>query len=127
MKTVGRTALITLGLLIVYGMSIARATAQSLTSAPHLSAEIESLTKALTGAWSLSVKFEPSASAPNGVANTGEETWRPGPGGFTLLEEEHLRTPEDDLSLFGIVWWEYREQKFPRDGMSKPAPLYVRR
>jgi hypothetical protein len=25
--------------------------------------------------------------------------------GFTLLEEEHLRTPEADLSLLGIVWW----------------------
>ena len=105
MKTVGRTALITLGLLIVYGMSIARAKAQSLTSAPHPSAEIESLTKALTGEWSLSVKFEPSASAPNGVANTGEETWRQGPGGFTLLEEEHLQMPENDLFLLGILWW----------------------
>jgi hypothetical protein len=51
------------------------------------------------------VKFEPNSSAPNGLVNTGEEIWRPGPGGFTLLEEEHLRMPEGDLFLLGIVWW----------------------
>ena len=67
--------------------------------------EIESLSKALVGEWSLSVKFEPSSSAPNGLVDTGEETWRPGPGGFTLLEEEHLRMPEGDLFLLGIIWW----------------------
>jgi hypothetical protein len=92
-------------LLIVYGISIIATKAQSLASAPQPSPEIESLTKALTGEWSLSVKFEPSASAPQGFANTGEETWRPGPGGFTLLEEEHLTMPEGDAFLLGIIWW----------------------
>ena len=112
MKKVFRAALISLGLLIVYGISIATAKAQSLTSVPKPSAEIVGLTKALKGEWSLSVKFEPSASEPNGLANTGEETWRPGPGGFTLLEEEHLRTPEGDLSLLGIVWWNTANKSF---------------
>lgn len=105
MKKLSRAALISLALVIVCGISITAAKAQSLTSAPQPSAEIKSLTKALTGEWSLSVRFEPSASAPNGLANTGEETWRPGPGGFTLLEEEHLRMAEGDLFLLGIVWW----------------------
>ena len=105
MKKVFRAALIPVGLLIVYGISVATATAQSLTSAPHPSPEIESLTKALTGEWSLSVKFEPSGSTPNGLVNTGEETWRPGPGGFTSLEEEHLHFPEADGFLLGIIWW----------------------
>ena len=105
MKNVSRAALISLVLLIVCGATITTAKAQSLTSAPKLSTEIESLTKALTGEWSLSVKFEPSASAPNGLANIGEETWRQGPGGFTLLEEEHLQMPENDLFLLGILWW----------------------
>jgi hypothetical protein len=102
MKNVFTAALISLGFLIVYGLSISGAQAQS---APQPSSEIESLSKALTGEWSLSVKFEPSASEPNGLTNTGEETWRPGPGGFTLLEEEHLRMPEGDTFLLGILWW----------------------
>lgn len=86
-------------------MFAAGAHAQSPASPPQPSAEIKRLTEALTGGWSLNVKFEPSSSAPNGVVNTGEETWRPGPGGFTLLEEEHLPTPEGDVFLLGIIWW----------------------
>ena len=112
MNNSSKAALISFGLLIVYGTSITTANAQSLTSAPQPSPEIERLTKALTGEWSLSVKFEPSASAPNGLANTGEETWRPGPGGFTLLEEEHLRMPEGDLFLLGILWWNTSNKSF---------------
>jgi len=112
MKTVWRAALISLSLLIVCGISITTAKAQSLTSAPQPSPEIASLTKALTGEWSLSVKFEPNSSVPNGLTNTGEETWRPGPGGFTLLEEEHLRMPEGDLFLLGILWWNTATKSF---------------
>lgn len=112
MKSVSRAALISLGLLIVFGIPIPVAKAQSLTSAPQPSPEIESLTKALTGEWSLSVKFETGASVPNGLANTGEETWRPGPGGFTLLEEEHLRMPEGEGFLLGIIWWKTTTKRF---------------
>jgi hypothetical protein len=106
MKTLLRTALISLGILFVCGISIAAAKAQSLTSAPQPSPEIEGVTKALAGEWSLNVKVEPSPSAPNGLVNTGEETWRPGPGGFTLLEEEHLRMSEAEVFLLGLVWWD---------------------
>jgi hypothetical protein len=107
-----RTALLSLAVLSFWAISTAAAKAQSLTPAPHPSTEIESLTKALTGEWSLSVKFEPSSSAPNGLTNTGEETWRPGPGGFTLLEEEHLRMPESQVFLLGIVWWNTATKNF---------------
>ena len=105
-------SLISLGLLTICAMFTVGANAQSLTSAPKPSPEIVQLTKSLEGEWSLSVQFEPNSSAPNGLVNTGEETWRPGPGGFTLLEEEHLRTPEGDLSLLGIVWWYSADKSF---------------
>jgi hypothetical protein len=114
MKKVSRSALVSFGLLAVWGICIAegRAHGQSLTAAPQPSAEIMGLTKALEGKWSLSVKFEPSASAPNGLVNTGEQTWRPGPGGFTLLEEEHLRMPEANGFLLGIIWWNTATKNF---------------
>jgi hypothetical protein len=114
MKRLSRSALVLLGLLTIWGICIAdgRACGRSLTTATQPSPEIESLTKALTGKWSLSVKFEPSASAPNGLANTGEESWLLGPGGFTLLEEEHLRMPEADGFLLGIVWWNTATKRF---------------
>lgn len=79
---------------------------QSLTTAPLPPQEIQALTKALSGEWSLRVKWEPDASMPSGLVNAGEETWRPGPGGYTLLEEEHLRIPkEGDVFLLGVLWW----------------------
>lgn len=93
-------------------MFIVSTHAQSLISAPKPSVEIAGLTKALQGEWSLNVKFEPSFSAPNGLANTGKESWRPGPGGFTLLEEEHLRMPEGDGFLLEIVWWNTATKSF---------------
>jgi len=112
MKSVSKAALILLCLVSVFGISVCVAQAQSLTSAPQSSAEIKSLTQALAGEWSLSVKFEPSASMPTGSVNTGEETWRPGPGGFTLLEEEHLRMPKGDVFLMGIIWWNALAKSF---------------
>jgi len=53
------------------------------------SPELQSL-KALSDQWSLAVKFEPNPEVPDGLVATGEEPWRAGPGGFTVLEEERL-------------------------------------
>ena len=80
------------------------------TSEP--SQELQSLTKALSGAWSLNVRFEPSASIPKGLVNSGTETWRPGPGGFTLLEEEHLQISKGDVFLLGVLWWNGETNSF---------------
>jgi hypothetical protein len=43
---------------------------------------------------------------PNGFEGRREETWRSGPSGFTLREEEHLPTPGGDAFLLSIIWWE---------------------
>jgi hypothetical protein len=80
--------------------------------APQPSPEIQSLTKALSGKWTISVTFEPNAAKPNGVDGTGEETWRAGPGGFTFLEEEHVPTPEGEVFLLGIIWWDGKTKSF---------------
>jgi hypothetical protein len=83
------------------------ARSQSTAKAPLPPPELQTLTTALSGEWSLSVKWEPDPSMPNGLVNTGEENWRAGPGGYMLLEEEHLRMPkEGDVFLLGVVWWD---------------------
>jgi len=105
-------SLLSLAVLNLCAMFVATATAQAPTSAPQPSAEIKSLSEAMAGEWSLNVKFEPSASMPDGLINTGEETRRPGPGGFTLLEEEHLRMPKGDVFLMGIIWWNALAKSF---------------
>ena len=109
-----KSVLLSLGLLTLCGIFVGdiRAYGQSFTAAPQPSSDLQSLTKALSGEWSLSVKFEPSPSAPNGLINTGEETWRPGPGGFTLLEEEHLHMPQSEVFLLGILWWNTATKAF---------------
>jgi len=69
-------------------------------------ADLQSLIKAFSGKWSLQVKFEPSSDMPKGFEGSGEETWRPGPGGYTLLEEERLPFPKGNGYLLGIIWWD---------------------
>jgi hypothetical protein len=67
---------------------------------------LKSLIKALSGKWSLAVKFEAGEGAPL----TGAVTWRPGAGGFTLIEDERLPLPEGDAFLLGIIWWDNRSK-----------------
>ena len=73
--------------------------------APQPSTELQSLIRALSGKWAVDIRYEPNPEMPNGFSARGEETWRPGPGHFTLLEEEHDPTPAGDLFLLGVIWW----------------------
>jgi len=84
----------------------------SKSGANQSSPEIQSLIKVLSGKWSVSVKFEPNSAMPNGADGTGEEIWRAGPGGFTFLDEEHLPTPEGEVFLLGIIWWDAKTKSF---------------
>ena len=51
------------------------------------------LEKALAGNWTTTYDFAPGGMSPNGGTGTGEENWRTGPGGYVLMEEEHVRGP----------------------------------
>ena len=95
MKRILRIGLILIGVLTIWVACSARERGQSLPRAPEPPVDLQSLTKALSGEWSLSVRFEADAAMPNGVVNAGEETWRAGPGGYTLIEEEHVRLPRE--------------------------------
>lgn len=80
---------------------------QSLTSASQPPAEMQSLAKALVGKWSTTYEFEPGGMSPNARGTgTGEEVWRTGPGGYVLLEEEHVRAPSGEVFLFALHWWD---------------------
>jgi hypothetical protein len=68
--------------------------------------EIQILTKALAGTWNTSEKYERAEPTPNGGMGQGEVEWRPGPGGFTLLEYYHSKTPIGELFGFGLIWWD---------------------
>jgi hypothetical protein len=76
-------------------------------SASQPSPEMQSLIKALSGRWSLAVQFAGSA-----MPSKGEETWRPGPGGLTFIEEETLNIPGQDIFLLGVLWWDGSTKSF---------------
>ena len=82
------------------------ATSASKESPMQPPAQLQSLIQALSGKWSVNVKFEPNPAMPKGFEGTGEEAWSRGPGGFTALEQEHIPTPGGDVFLLGIIWWD---------------------
>ncbi len=85
---------------------------QSTSSTSQPPPQMQSLTQAIGGKWSVAYKFEPDASNPKGSTGEGEEVWRTGPGGFTLMEEEHFRTPQGEVFLFALHWWDKSTNSF---------------
>ena len=79
------------------------------TPAPN---PLQALTRALAGKWQLDVRFEAVPSTGNKVvAGAGEESWSAGPGGITLVEQEHIPSPFGDSFLMGVIWWDGRSNR----------------
>ena len=79
---------------------------------PQRGPEIEKLVKAFSGTWSIAIKIEPNERMPKGGAGQGEETWRPGPGRLSLIEEYHSSGDEGELSGLGVAWWDKDTQRY---------------
>jgi len=109
-KTVLRIGLVLISLIAIwvacFAQSGTRPTSQLPPNTPQPAPEMQSLTKALAGKWSTMYKFEPGGMVPEGGDGDGEEVWRTGPGGFTLMEEEHVRTPRGEVFLLALHWWD---------------------
>ena len=73
---------------------------------PQPAPPIQSLVKALTGKWVTREKYEPMYLTPTGGVGKGEQVFRPGAGGFTLLEDYHSKTPAGELFGSGVLWWD---------------------
>jgi len=74
--------------------------------------EMEQLAKALSGIWSIAVHTEPNESSPKDGKGRGEEIWRRGPGGRSLIEEYHSTGDEGMVSGLGVLWWDGAGAKF---------------
>jgi hypothetical protein len=68
--------------------------------------EMQSLTRTLGGKWSTTYEFEPGGKSPNGGTGTGEVIWRTGPGGYVLMEEEHVSGAIGEVYLVAFHWWD---------------------
>lgn len=110
MKTILRIGLILISVMAIWVASFAQSetqhTTQSPPNTPEPPPEMQSLEKALVGKWSTTYDFEPGGMSPTGGTGTGEEVWRLGPGGYVLMEEEHVRGPFGEVFLFALHWWD---------------------
>jgi hypothetical protein len=68
--------------------------------------EMQRLLRALEGRWSNSEKYEPSERMPSGGVGQGETVFRPGPGGLSLIEDEHSKNPKGELFGLSVTWWD---------------------
>jgi ketosteroid isomerase-like protein len=78
----------------------------SSANSPQPAPEMQSLARAFEGRWSITEKFEPDEWSPNGGVGYGEEVWRSGPGGFTLMEEIHDKRAAGESFGLAITWWD---------------------
>src|SRR5271157_3305418 len=110
MKMMFRISCLLLGILTIASISFAQSAdskrSPTLTAAPPPPPELQSLTKALAGKWTTTYEFVPGVMSPTGGTGTGEEVWRVGPGGYVLMEEEHVVTPEEEVFLIAFHWWD---------------------
>ena len=99
--------------LLAFALTPLASIAQSPASPPDPSPNsLQTLTKALAGKWQLDVRFEAAASTGNKVfAGPGEESWSAGPGGITLIEQEHMPSPGGDTFLMGVIWWDRAQNR----------------
>jgi len=71
------------------------------------SPDFDSLVKALKGRWATLV-YQGEADDRNSQASPdhGEQVWRTGPGGLTLIEEEHVASRSGDQYVLALHWWD---------------------
>ena len=60
----------------------------------------------MLGTWSTQIRYAPTPEMPNGGTGEGTEIWRPGPGGLSVIEEEHEKNAKGEIDGFSIGWWD---------------------
>ena len=76
------------------------------------SPEMQRLVNALSGTWSITEKYEPGEWMPSGGLGRGEEVWRAGPGGLSLIEDYHSKTPKGEFFGLSVSWWDEKAKGY---------------
>ena len=69
-------------------------------------APMERLLRAFEGTWAIHEKFAAGPSRPNGATSEGKIVWRPGPGGFSLVEDYKSKQGDRQVTGLGVFWWD---------------------
>ena len=73
---------------------------------------IERLLKAFEGTWSITDELTADAKSPQGRDCKGTIIWRPGPGGFSVIEDFRSMQGDEDVSGLGVLWWDPSAQGY---------------
>ena len=68
--------------------------------------QVGRLLRALEGTWSITDQLMPDAASPKGKTGAGTIIWRPGPGGFSAVEEFRSQQGDVEVTGLGELWWE---------------------
>ena len=82
------------------------------TQTPQPSPEMQTLLSALSGTWSMTVEYESSESRPKGDLGRGEVVFHPGPGGLSLIEDEHSKNATGEMFGLSVTWWDENAKGF---------------
>jgi hypothetical protein len=88
-----------------------KSTADAAPAMPKPSAEMKEL-RQLMGTWTTDEKFEPSPFMPPGGTATGTNTARLGPGGFSVLMEQHSKSAMGAFAGHGVFTWDPNEKAY---------------
>jgi len=64
----------------------------------------------MLGTWTTQLQYEPSPAMPDGGASSGQEVWRAGPGGNSVIEEYFEKNAKGGFKEFTIAWWDEQAQ-----------------
>jgi hypothetical protein len=102
--------------LVVANLNLSLATKEELqqksTTPRQPSLEMRKLFTAFLGTWRVTKKIEPSQTMTKGGVGHGEENFRSGPGGASLIEEIHLKEPSGETSGMVVEWWDEKPQGY---------------
>jgi hypothetical protein len=75
-------------------------------SRPNPHPQITRLLQTLVGTWSIKDELAPDKEFPRGKTGTGTIIWRPGPGGFSVIEEFTSKQGDEEVTGLGELWWD---------------------
>ena len=79
---------------------------------PKPGAQIERLSRALGGPWAITEKFPPDGVSPKGATAEGRIVWRPGPGGFSIIEDYQSKQGSKETTGLAVFWWDDAAQGY---------------
>ena len=101
-------------LLLVLGFAqehmVQQSTAKNNAAKP--APQLEKLIRSLAGEWFTEENYEPSDLLPKGGKGHSRDSYRPGPGRLSLIEEYNSEGGAGESSGIGIIWWDADAEQF---------------